>query len=500
MSTVSSSAASSLDGSTQSEPLAARGLSLFLGIVLLAVLVLKHASILQSLRTDWESLAFWAVLILSLNLFPISVGESTFTLDMPLLLCVALLYPPDVAAFVALLGSLDVREIKGRVSVYRAFFNRAQVSLGVFGSGAVFHAFAPGLEPWTAAIIPTLSAVAVAHTANVLIVGIWVRLRQQISVGHAIRGLTVGRVDQFLGTYLSYCVLALVLARLYVDVGAWSVVAFLVPIAAAQQMLVRGLRLEALTERLRSRERLLERLFDRIVDERRDERLRVASDLHDDVLQNLTKTWIQGRSLQRHETSVGRPDLDVAELVRDANRAVVSLRRVISDLQKSPLGRGGLIPTLRSLAHDLQLDWRVPIHVEAPSQPEVAAETQVVAYQIAREAVLNALKHAGASEIYIRLSVSRDELAIEVSDDGKGFDRSKVDSDSHFGLGLMEERTRLLSGRLEVVSDPDAGTTVRASLPNRIVPYADSVALRGRYLEPASPASTEGKEQGEDFV
>jgi two-component system sensor histidine kinase DegS len=225
-----------------------------------------------------------------------------------------------------------------------------------------------------------------------------------------------------------------------------------------------------MAEELRSRERLLERLVDRAVDERHDERLRIAADLHDDALQSVTRLWFLAKILERQ--GLGEPS-SLEELSKGAESSIESLRNVIHDLKESPLGRGGLVPTLKLLARDLQLDWRTRVILEAPGELDLDPERQVLAYQVIREAILNALKHARASEVRARIAQSEEGVHLIVEDDGIGFDLQRIDQESHFGLGLMQQRIQRAGGVVRIETKQHRGTRLSAIIP--LEPRSDQV-------------------------
>ena len=411
-------------------------------------------------------LVFWSVLVLAMNIIPFTSGDVSFTLDTPLLLTVALLYPPEVACIIAFVGSMDIREVQRRVGPMRALFNRTQIALSVLVAGLLFRSITGGhLEPWILGALGTALALIGFHAVNATTVGIHTALRSSISLRESFRSLTVGPVGAFLATYLGYGVLALVLAHLFVEVGPWSVALFLIPLEVGRQMLVRGEALERLTEELRHRERLLERLLDRIDEERGAERVRIATGLHDDIMQSLIRMSQLGSFLRKELPPNSSGAEDAAELAHLAQETGEQLRRVLSDLQRSPVGRGGLVPSLKALFSDLQLDWQVEIALSGDEGEGLSPASQVVGYQTAREAVINALKHAEANRIEVILRREDGNLTVSVSDDGEGFDPESVDESQHFGLGLMRTRIRLAGGELAVNSSRDTGTTVEMRLP-----------------------------------
>jgi signal transduction histidine kinase len=433
-------------------------------VAILAILLIRGSeSLVATVQTSWPALLFWTALVFVVNLFPIEVADRQLTLDVPILLAVAFLYTGEIGAVVALLGAIDIREIRRQVSFSRAVFNRSQVALSILVAGKVFHVLASGLEPWTTAVGSAAVALALQYAVNVSLVTIGFVHPWSARKENRIRPvLSVGRPGQFLATYLGYGVLALVLAHLFTRVGGWSVVSFLIPTLVARQMLIRGQALEVMAEELRSHERLVERMVDRAVDERHDERLRIASDLHDDALQAVTRLWFLAKILERQPFC---DSSDLEELAKGAETSIESLRNAIHDLKESPLGRGGLIPTLKLLARDLQLDWRTRVIVESPSELELDPERQVLAYQVIREAILNALKHARASEVRVRIAQTPEEVILVVEDDGCGFDIQRVDQVSHFGLGLMQQRVQRARGEIRFQSKQHMGTRLIATLP-----------------------------------
>jgi len=439
-------------------------ISVMLGSSISLILWLHRAIIGQTLITDWQGILFWVVLVLLVNFIHYEMDPLQFTLDMPLLLTAALLYHPAVAACVALVGSTDVREFRGQVTLGRAVFNRSQVALSVFAASTVFSLSADVSSHWFRSIVSTIMAIIVFHSLNVGFVAAYVASSGRVSPTRVFRRLSIGRPIQYALTYFGYGMLALVMARLFADVGPWSVVLFLTPIVVAHYALVRAERLQALANRLRSRERLLERLSEGMADERKDERLRIASGLHDDVLQGLIRISQLSSFLRKETQERTQARQDAVELQQQTEDTMQTLRDVLGDLRKSPLGRGGLLVSLQGLARDLAIQWQVPISVDGPRELNVAPEAQLAAYHVAREAILNALKHAEASSVRVTIGATSESLRISVADDGCGFEPDAVDESVHFGLGLMRERVALHGGSLLIESSRETGTRLVATL------------------------------------
>ena len=225
---------------------------------------------------------------------------------------------------------------------------------------------------------------------------------------------------------------------------------------------VQRLRLEAVlveSERRRRAEEALRRLGQRLIDAQEDERRRVSRDLHDDVSQRLALLNIEISVLGQ------RAGQDVSGLESIAQGLAEELRRISHNLHPGKIEQLGPIPALESLcreaarAADLDIRFRNRAgHVDLPQDLGLSL------YRITQEALRNAWKHSGASEVTVTLDRAGDGISLEVADDGKGF---RPDGDSEPGLGLMsmEERARAAGGVLSIDSRSGEGTRIRVRVP-----------------------------------
>jgi len=199
------------------------------------------------------------------------------------------------------------------------------------------------------------------------------------------------------------------------------------------------------------------------------ERNRLALELHDAVSQKLFSLML---SAEAAATQLDRDPIEAraqVERLRElARQALEELRSLILGLRPPELQRDGLVATLRkeiamlAAIHGVDID----VQVQGSLEPEPALARDVAIMRIAHEAVHNALRHAGAERIDVRLNGADGRLTIEVTDRGVGFDPRQPELRSkHLGLTSMEERARELGGRLEIRSKPGAGTTVRLEVP-----------------------------------
>jgi signal transduction histidine kinase len=446
------------------EPPAARILAVGLAGLVIGLLATGWEEIATTVATHGWELLVWAILVVTVDLFPIALGHIRLTLDLPILLTTALLYPPEVAAALGLLAALDLREIRREVDPISAVFNRAQIAMSIYLAGLTFGGIAGGLSVSATAITATLAALAVDFVANVTLVSFFVVLRARGDFKAARRQFQTANPILLVVTHLGYGVLAFYLAVTSQAMGLWSVALFLAPIVAARQLLIRNEQLRSATRRVRERESLLEQLFKGTIRERRDERIRIASDLHDDVLQIVTRIQQITSTLR---TRVGLPlsAADSKELDEAATAGMNSLRHVMQGLKGSPLGTSGLVPTVHTLVRDWKVGQSANVHLTSPPRIEGNEEILLAAYQVVREGLANAIEHSAARRIEVFLAQEEETLKVGVRDDGHGFDPSRIDGSKHFGLALVGERVALANGTLELTTSALAGTQITAFFP-----------------------------------
>ncbi|MDF1514899.1 MAG: sensor histidine kinase [Anaerolineae bacterium] len=202
------------------------------------------------------------------------------------------------------------------------------------------------------------------------------------------------------------------------------------------------------------------------------ERTRLAHELHDGPVQTLItmgqRAEMAERMIQRnrYEEALGI----LAQLRALELQIVDELRRIISDLRPIYLDDLGLIPAIQMLINTAENPDGSTLsfeHVEL--EQRLAPNAELAVYRIAQQALRNALQHAHAAHITIRLLPYDSGLALAVMDDGAGFTPSKqmdaYTSQGHFGLVGIQERVRQLGGRLNLVSKSGEGTTVSVYIP-----------------------------------
>jgi signal transduction histidine kinase len=197
-----------------------------------------------------------------------------------------------------------------------------------------------------------------------------------------------------------------------------------------------------------------------------DERRRWAQELHDGVLQSLAAvritlaTALQGRGEER-DAQIERAAEGTVEGLEDQ---ITELSRLINDLRPASLERLGLSGALEALAEESANRGDFQIEIELAIESQLTSDEERGVYRLVQEALTNVVKHAGAAHVAVNVSTEDGKVAIEVGDDGVGFEPTEVP-----GRGLlgMRERGETLGGTVEVDSRPGGGTRVTAALPLR---------------------------------
>ena len=189
---------------------------------------------------------------------------------------------------------------------------------------------------------------------------------------------------------------------------------------------------------------------------------RIACDLHDEVLQNLSSSSF---TLIAADLSIEKGDSDraralVAEAAEHISDTVVALRALVVDLYPPNLREEGLEHAVADLVTASSND-NLTIALEAAPLGNLSLDTELLAYRTVRESLRNVMKHSGAQNVVVTLSEDSDSIVVEIIDDGKGFATNQPAPKGHVGLRLLSDLSAELNAKLEVESAPGNGTKVR---------------------------------------
>jgi signal transduction histidine kinase len=201
------------------------------------------------------------------------------------------------------------------------------------------------------------------------------------------------------------------------------------------------------------------------------ERQRLARELHDSVSQALYGIALGTRTAHKL--------LEQTQMANDSKAALsepleyilslsegglAEMRALIFELRPESLENEGLVTALAKQATAIQARHHIEVKTLFEEEPDVSLTTKEVLYRVGQEALNNIVKHAGATKITVSLSTGDDQLVLEISDNGKGFDQN-ADFTGHLGLRSMRERVEQVDGTLTINSSSCHGTQIVAAVP-----------------------------------
>jgi signal transduction histidine kinase/ligand-binding sensor domain-containing protein len=199
------------------------------------------------------------------------------------------------------------------------------------------------------------------------------------------------------------------------------------------------------------------------------ERIRIAGELHDTLLQGFTGITLHLHNVQGMLSS--RPAQAATTLSRvlaQADAAIRDARCVVSDMRTHELDESDLPSALTAAARYAVADTAIEMRISIVGEPRrLGRSIELAVFRIAREAILNAVKHADPRHVEVVLSYEPRDLRLSVCDDGCGFSSSDADAapnGGHWGIVGMRERATSLRGALEIAGTPTGGTIVSLSL------------------------------------
>jgi signal transduction histidine kinase len=422
-----------------------------------------------SLQTSWEELTVWTLAFALLNVFDLPAWRGrTLAPDVPVLLAIGLTFPPATAGLIALVGTVDRREFAGRLTLTKSIFNRTQGAILAIVPASVARLIPRSIQEASRLALCTAVALVVLTVSNYALVSVAGKIADGTPILDSVRNLVLGRPIDFAMTWTGWGLMGMLLVAAHDSIGLLAIVAFTGPALIGRQVLERSKSALVAEANLEGKQRAITELSSRIFDERRDERQRIASHLHDEVLQPLYQVSLMC-DVVKQDSAMGQLlelDKDIPLLNLTVGLASKNLRTVIGRLRNSPIGIRGLASTLRGLVRDLEGQSRVDIKQSIADVHIADSALQLTIYQVAKEALTNAVRHARASRIQVHLTQDMDAVRLSIEDNGGGFDPGTAKQD-HFGLLIMHERTESVGGILLVDSRLGEGTIVAARFPTQ---------------------------------
>lgn len=204
-----------------------------------------------------------------------------------------------------------------------------------------------------------------------------------------------------------------------------------------------------------------------------EERRRIAREIHDGPAQAMAnmvlRSEIAERMLDRQDYGAVKEEL--GDLKGAVRFGLEEVRKIIFDLRPMALDDLGLMPTLRKYVQDFEDRTKIHIRFEVSGvEMRLPSAMEVAVFRLIQEGLSNILKHANASHTGIELIYQRHMIKLVIKDNGVGFSVDKLEvmiarGSAHFGIMGMRERVELLGGRMDIESEPGAGTKLTMIIP-----------------------------------
>lgn len=232
-------------------------------------------------------------------------------------------------------------------------------------------------------------------------------------------------------------------------------------------------RVEERTRQINASQRKAEELLKKLISTQEDERKRIARELHDDTLQELSAALMRIDLCQLHPGDITREKIDtIRGIIVNAWDGVLG---IVQNLRPTLLDDLGLAAAVKSLLdlHLAENNINYFINSDGVADKRFRPEVEITLFRIVQEAVMNIARHARAQNVFVLFKIEDNIVNVDIEDDGEGFDLALLftpgarDAKDRRGLGLlgMRERVLLIGGKIDLCSKPGLGTRVDIRIP-----------------------------------
>ncbi len=227
---------------------------------------------------------------------------------------------------------------------------------------------------------------------------------------------------------------------------------------------------EARTHEIDENRQIIKQLLMKVINSQEDERKRVARDLHDTILQDVSAFLIKLEIFRQHPEIISPQKID--EMRDLAVKTIDNIHNIIKNLRPSMLDDLGLEAAINVLLKTQLLSKGISCQFEAksPISGKLSQNVEISIFRIVQEAIRNIARHSQAENVYISLDIIDSSLKVAIEDDGIGFNVEEfmhLPSDDGRGLGIMgmKERISLLGGVFDIQSISGKGTQLYITIP-----------------------------------
>ncbi|MGE5173248.1 MAG: HAMP domain-containing protein [Betaproteobacteria bacterium] len=226
------------------------------------------------------------------------------------------------------------------------------------------------------------------------------------------------------------------------------------------------------TRQINESQKRAEKLLKKLISTQEEERKRIARELHDDTLQELSAVLMRVDMCRLQPAKITMDKIDTIRGI--IMKAYDGLLSIMQNLRPSLLDDLGLIAAVQSLLdiHLREKGIHYFINTAGVKETRFRAEVETIVFRIVQEAVVNIARHSQAENVFVLFKCDKKSVYAEIEDDGVGFDLSSLflhasDTRDRRGLGIMgmKERALLIGGAMEICSQPGIGTRIAVQIP-----------------------------------
>lgn len=227
-------------------------------------------------------------------------------------------------------------------------------------------------------------------------------------------------------------------------------------------------KVEARTQEVKNAHQELAALHAATVNMQEEERARISRELHDSLNQLITGTLFELQTTQSqilsNQAAGAVAHLETAKTI--LRQMDTENRRIIAGLRPTILDTHGLVDAIKKMINQYSYIKKAKFHINTKGQlGRLEPLTEISVYRIVQESLKNAVSHARAKNIFVKIEIEPEQLLISIADDGIGFDSNHANAKERFGLVGMKERAQIIGGSVEISSQPGRGTQIMLTLP-----------------------------------
>ena len=200
------------------------------------------------------------------------------------------------------------------------------------------------------------------------------------------------------------------------------------------------------------------------------ERKRIASELHDTSLQDLTHIIHQLELSSLYiDVDPTKAKLELEDISNQLRKVIQDIRNTIFDLRPMSFDDLGLEEAINQYILFIRKKYHIDFVTHIDDVNYLEEKKKLSIYRIIQECLMNSAKHSEAKIVNLKLKDLKSEIIIIVHDDGVGIDQSKSmdENNTHYGLAIIRDRVNYLNGECSITSDKNKGTYIEVKIPNK---------------------------------